>query len=165
MEEEGIKTPPQISTGDEYANKAAGSAWDNAGANAGGEDLESSYEIVPRPLEETETPAEPAHQNQTNSWADDAAAEAAPAQQAATQPAAAVDDGFHEVERRRGGNRGGNRGFRGDGEGRGRGRGRGGYRGDRGGERGHGGSRGGHRGERRGGGEGRGRGGRDQPRT
>ena len=156
----GIKSPIQGTTADDMAN--------NAGANAGATEqdpMEESFEMVPRDPAETENPHEPAMQNQTNSWADDAAAEQAanvsnetvqvPIANATNAPA---DDGFHEVGRR---SRGGRGGFRGDGEHRGRGRGRGGYRGEhRGGEhRGRGGHRGG---ERRGGGEGgrgRGRGG------
>lgn len=147
-----IKSPPQMSAGDESANKVGGTTWDNAGAEAGLQEAEPDYEIVPRPAEETMTPHEPASRGQTNSWADDAAAEmpirAADAPATTNGTHAPADDGFQEVPGRRGG-RGGHRG---DGEGRGRG-GRG--RGGRGGERG----RGGFRGERRGGGEGgRGRG-------
>ena len=136
------------------ANLAAGSA----GAPNGTEDLEESFEIVPRPLEETETPHVPAAQNQTSSWADETAVDmpikpayalpisegdaSTPATSAATAtttaaaptPVTPADDGFHEVERRRGGQ---HRGHRGDGEGRGRGgRGRGGFRGERGEHRG-----------------------------
>lgn len=162
-QEADITSPVQASTGDAMSNLA--------GAATGGEEsLDESFEMVPRDPTETETPHEPAMQNSTTSWADDAAAAAEPSvpvisqsstpkpQSAAVNTASApADDGFLEVERKRGGHRGG----RGDGEGRGRGRGRGGYRGERGGDRG----RGGFRGERRGGGEGRGRGGRGgQPR-
>ncbi|PSK45217.1 hypothetical protein B9Z65_2357 [Elsinoe australis] len=146
--------PEQTSAGDEAANKAAGHTWDNAGPSAGAEDLSGSYEMVPRDPAETENPHAPAASQQTSSWADDVTAEAE-SKQAEAVPAAKEDDGFHEVQSRRGAHRG----HRGDGEGRGRGRGRGGYRGDRGGER-----RGGYRGERRGGGEGRGGRGRGQPR-
>ncbi|KAF4556807.1 Hypothetical protein D9617_1g086890 [Elsinoe fawcettii] len=151
--------PAQISAGDENANKAGGRTWDNAGPDAGAENLEESFEIVPRNPAETETPHAPAAVQQTSSWADDVAAEVASKE---APPAVEKDDGFHEVPSRRGGNRG----PRGDGEGRGggrgRGRGRGNYGGDRGGER-RGGYRG-DRGERRGGGEGRGGRGRGAPR-
>ena len=156
--ENEVKSVPQVSAGDEFANKVGGTTWDNAGADAGLQEAEPDYEVVPRPAEETMTAHEPAAQGQTSSWADDAAAEmpirAADAPATSSAAPAAADDGFQQVESRRGG-RGGHRG---DGEGRGRG-GRG--RGGRGGERG----RGSFRGERRGGGEGgRGRG-RGAPRA
>ncbi|GAM83626.1 hypothetical protein ANO11243_016140 [Dothideomycetidae sp. 11243] len=139
--------PAQLSAGDESANKAAGRTWDNAGPSAGPEGSEESFEMVPRDPTETETPHAPAAVAQTNSWADDSAEAAANAAATSATTPAPVDnnDGFHEVQ----GRRGGHRGHRGDGEGRGRGRGRGGFRG---GDRG----RGGFRGDRRGGGEHRG---------
>ncbi|PNS14523.1 hypothetical protein CAC42_3809 [Sphaceloma murrayae] len=154
---ENGELPAQVSAGDESANLAGGRTWDNAGPNAGAEDLEESFEMVPRDPAETETPHVPAAVQQTTSWADDVAAEVA-TKEAEAAPAAEKDDGFHEVQSRRGTHRG----HRGDGEGRGRGRGRGGHRGDRGGDRRGGGGYRGDR-ERRGGGEGRGRG-RGQPR-
>lgn len=151
--EEKSELPAQVSAGNENANLAAGRTLNDTSNTTGVVDgSEESFEIVPRDPAETETPHVPAPVAQTNSWADDSAEAAANA--AATVTPAEKDDGFHEVQ----GRRGGHRGHRGDGEGRGRGRGRGGYRG---GERG----RGGFRGERRGGGgEGRGRGPRGPPR-
>ncbi|KAF2219276.1 hypothetical protein BDZ85DRAFT_181362, partial [Elsinoe ampelina] len=155
---ESGELPAQISAGDENANKAAGRTWDNDGPDAGAENIEDSYEIVPRDPAETETPHVPAAVQQTSSWADDVAAEVASKE---ATPTAEKEDGFREVPSRRGGNK--QQPQRGEGDNRGRGRGRGGYRGgNRGGERG-GGYRG-DRGERRGGGEGRGGRGRGAPR-
>lgn len=144
--------PTQLSAGETGANIAAGRSWDSTGPGAGVDGSEESFEMVPRDLAETDTPHAPAGVMPVNSWADDSA-EAAANAAAAAVPADA-NDGFREVQ----GRRGGHRNNRGEGEGRGRGRGRGGFRG---GERG----RGGFRGDRRGGsgGEHRGRG-RGQPR-
>lgn len=125
----------------------AGERWDTgAGAGAEKEGLDESFEMVPRPNEEVDTPApaptEAPQQQQSTSWADEPPAYAEPPAgnkageswdvKAPGQDAA--DDGFHEVPGRARG-RGGFRG-RGDGEFRGgrggRGRGRGGPRGGRG---------------------------------
>lgn len=167
-----LTSPAQGGTGDASANQSA-NTWDTTTSGAekdGG--LEDSFEMVPRPNEEVDTPAPAAAEQpqQSTSWADDTPAfeppagnqageswdVKAPGQQDATPvvptngtpAAAAADDGFHEVPGRHRG-RGGFRGGRGDGEFRGRGRG------GRGGERGRGGYRGG-----RGDGEFRGRVGR-----
>ncbi|KAI5245770.1 hypothetical protein E4T47_03607 [Aureobasidium subglaciale] len=136
----------EASTGDDAANKSAETQWDNAGATAGtDEQLDDSFEIVPRPANETETVHEPAQPQSTSSWADQSSANATAMEAAAennniTNGLSSTDaEGYQSVERR--GGRGG--------QGRG-GRGRGG----------RGGPRGGHRGSFRGRGEGRGRGGR-----
>ena len=128
--------------------------------------------MVPQDPAETESPAVPAPNNNTQSWADDtpepvapepaapepAAPElAAPVTAPVATPAANGNDGFHEVHHGRGGR--GRGGFQG--EGRGGYRGRGGPRGEgrgrsgrgRGGDgsyrpRGRGGYRGGDRGGR-----------------
>ncbi|KAK3314677.1 hypothetical protein B0H66DRAFT_318179 [Apodospora peruviana] len=128
----------------------------DSAANAAGEsqpetsqDMTMSQEWVdvkvPRDPSETETgldatPAAPAAPANAQSWADD---HPEPTEAPATAPADS-NDGFHQVQRNRGGNReGGYRGGRG-GE-RGGYRGRGGFRGD-GRGRGRGGQRGGQRG-------------------
>ncbi|EME48294.1 hypothetical protein DOTSEDRAFT_78332 [Dothistroma septosporum NZE10] len=173
--------------GERWDTNAAGTS---AGAEQGG--LEESYEIVPRPSEEVDVPAtaqhqstswadEPVHEaaagvgNQAGeNWNVKAPGEQADnslgAEPAAangwaeqSEAAAAANEGFSEVQGRRGG-RGGHRGRGADGEFRGRGRGGGNFRGNRGdGEhrgRGRGGFRGGRgEGEGRGGRGGRGRGG------
>lgn len=143
-EPEGIA---EASTGDNAANQSAGTQWDNATAANGGtsEQMDESFEMVPRPAAETEPIHEPAQPQSTNSWADQSSANAVATEAAAdnntTNGIAATDaEGYQSVERR---GRGGHRG-----EGRGRG------------GRGRGGPRGGHRGNFRGRGEGRGRGGR-----
>lgn len=147
------------------AGNAAADRWDSNVTSTGAESaaLEESYEVIPRPDEEVETPATSAVQTDPSaanvikepapgtSWADEVPAYAAPPQ------AKPEGDGFQEVPgRTRGRGRGGH--HRGDGEHRGRGRGRG--RGD--GEyrgRGRGRGDGEHRGGRGGRGRGRGDGG------
>lgn len=117
----------------------AAERWDTttAGAEKGG--LEESYEIIPRPNDEVDTPVtaatEAPQQQQTTNWADETVAgniageswdTKAPGQEVAadniSKPNGAADDGFHEVPGRT----------------RGTGRGRGGPRGGRGGPRGNG---------------------------
>ena len=163
---QGTELPAQMSTDSAGANLAAGRTWDNAGQNNGAEESEDSYVIVPRDVSETDIA--PAASGQPGSWADDSAEAAANAAAVSGTTPVDANDGFREVQ----GRRGGHRNHRGDGEGRGRGgRGRGGFRGDRGG--GERGGRGGFRGERRGGngehrgdgGEHRGGRGRGQPRS
>ncbi|CAD0092941.1 unnamed protein product [Aureobasidium vineae] len=138
----------EASVDDGSANKSAETQWDNAAATAGTEEqLDDSFEMVPRPADETEAVHEPAQPQSTSSWADQTSANATATEAAAennnttTNGLASTDaEGYQSVERR--GGRGG--------QGRG-GRGRGG----------RGGPRGGHRGSFRGGrGDGRGRGGR-----
>ena len=124
----------EASIDDGSANKSAETQWDNAGATAGTEEqLDDSFEMVPRPAEES-----------TNSWADQTSANATATEAAAehnntTNGLASTDaEGYQSVERRggrggqgrggrgrgRGGPRGGHRGnFRGRGDGQGRGRG------------------------------------------
>ncbi|KAF2640910.1 hypothetical protein P280DRAFT_400311 [Massarina eburnea CBS 473.64] len=135
---------PAASSIDAGAANAAGGDWEKA--QPGSDDpLTESFEMVPRPLEETETPAAaPAAVNSTRSWADEPV-------EAQTAPANA-HDGFQEVQSNRGGR--GRGGQHQGGEGRGGYRGRGGPRGGRGGRgrgRGDGGFRGGPRGGFRGG--------------
>ncbi|KAG9532680.1 hypothetical protein KCU93_g995, partial [Aureobasidium melanogenum] len=137
----------EASIDDGSANKSAETQWDNAAATAGtDQQLDDSFEMVPRPADETEAVHEPAQPQSTSSWADQTSANATATEAAAennniTNGLASTDaEGYQSVERR--GGRGG--------QGRG---GRGG--------RGRGGPRGGHRGNFRGGrGDGRGRGGR-----
>ncbi|KAI4843423.1 hypothetical protein E4T44_06744 [Aureobasidium sp. EXF-8845] len=127
------------------ANKAAETQWDNTAATAANdEQLDDSFEIVPRPADETEAVHEPAQPQSTSSWADQASANATATEAAAennntTNGLASTDaEGYQSVERRggrggqgrggrgrgRGGPRGGARGsFRGRGDGQGRGRG------------------------------------------
>lgn len=149
----GIPATEQSTSTVQAEGNVAGERWDTA-TGAEKDAMEESYEIVPRPNEEVDTPAaapiEASQQQQTTSWADEPAAgntagEAwdtkAPGQEAAADTSAptngTADDGFHEVPGRTRGGRGGNRG-RGEGErggrgGRGGGRGRGGpFRGNRG---------------------------------
>ncbi|KAG9229000.1 hypothetical protein BJ875DRAFT_446360 [Amylocarpus encephaloides] len=138
--------------GEGGANAAATQNWDNQN------DLSTSQEWVEVPRDSTETDtgftATPAAPSNVQSWADDqpdSPTEASPPSQSfntSVKPETPKDDGFHQVQRNRGGNRGGqgqfrgNRGGRGDNRG---GRGRGdGYRG-----RGRGGGGGGPRGGRR----------------
>ncbi|KAG9947932.1 hypothetical protein KCU85_g5411, partial [Aureobasidium melanogenum] len=136
----------EASIDDSSANKSAETQWDNAAATAGtDQQLDDSFEMVPRPADETEAVHEPAQPQSTSSWADQTSANAtateATTENNNTNGLASTDaEGYQSVERR--GGRGG--------QGRG---GRGG--------RGRGGPRGGHRGNFRGGrGDGRGRGGR-----
>ncbi|KAG9680760.1 hypothetical protein KCU95_g15735, partial [Aureobasidium melanogenum] len=136
----------EASIDDGSANKSAETQWDNAAATAGtDQQLDDSFEMVPRPADETEAVHEPAQPQSTSSWADQTSANAtateATTENNNTNGLASTDaEGYQSVERR--GGRGG--------QGRG---GRGG--------RGRGGPRGGHRGNFRGGrGDGRGRGGR-----
>lgn len=132
---------PAASTIDAGAANEAGENWDRQQPGSE-EPLTESFEIVPRPAGEVETPAAPAAVNATQSWADEPV-ETAPA-------ATNANDGFHEVQHNRGRGRGGHQGegrgsFRGRGRGDFRGRGRGGRgRGDgfRGGPRGGGSFRG-----------------------
>lgn len=154
----GLGSAIQSSAQDSMANAMGSQLAAGAEPSSESDPLDESFEIVPRPREETMNPHEPAQQRQTTSWADDAAAEmpiiTTGASSSAPKPMAA-DDGFHEVAHRRGG-RGqhGHHAPRGDhpsrsgrgrgGPGEGRGRGRGGPRGDH-----H--HRGSFHGERRGG--------------
>ncbi|KAI4763263.1 hypothetical protein E4T51_03726 [Aureobasidium sp. EXF-12344] len=140
----------EASIDDSSANKSAETQWDNAAATAGNdEQLDDSFEMVPRPADETEAVHEPAQPQSTSSWADQTSANATATEAAAennniTNGLASTDaEGYQSVERR-GGRGGQGRGGRG-----GHGRGRGGPRG---------GPRGNFRG--RGDGQGRGRGGR-----
>lgn len=108
---EPIQLPSQVSAGNDGANAAATQAWE--ATNGASEDLEESFEIIPRNPAETEAVHAPAASSQTISWADDAQAAAV------QKEMAPANDGFSEVTSKRG---------RSDG-GRGRGRGRGGFRG------------------------------------
>ena len=146
--EEASNAPPTGSVDGGAANAAADDQWDRQ-ATGSDDPLAESFEMVPRDPLETETPAAPAPNNSTQSWADESH-ESAPS----STPVPAGNDGFHEVHHNRGrgrggfqgegrgGFRGGRGGPRGDGRGRGRGRGdfrgrgRGGFRGDRGAQRG-----------------------------
>ncbi|KAK3941715.1 hypothetical protein QBC46DRAFT_381810 [Diplogelasinospora grovesii] len=130
--------PANADVNDSAANAAGESQYD-AGAN----DMSTSQEWVdvkvPRDPSETETGviATPAAPSNTNSWADETAAETPAGGAAPADP----NDGFHQVQRNRGTREGGYRGRGGD---RGGYRGRGGFRGDgRGRGRGRGGPRGG----------------------
>lgn len=118
------EAPPATSIGADAGNAAANDHWDSK-ATGSDDPLTESFEMVPRNPAETETPTASAG---VQSWADDAANEAATAIETAptAPPAANGNDGFREVHHNRGGRgRGGDRGgFRG--------RGRGGFRGDRG---------------------------------
>lgn len=135
----------EASIDDGSANKSAETQWDNAAATAGNEEqLDDSFEMVPRPADETEAVHEPAQPQSTSSWADQTSANATATEAAAennntTNGLASTDaEGYQSVERRggrggqgrggrgrgRGGPRGGQRGnFRGRGDGQGRGRG------------------------------------------
>lgn len=132
----------EASTGDASANQSAEAQWDTPTANdASQEQLDESFEMVPRPAAETEAIHEPAQPQSTNSWADqDGASANAVATEAATENSTATNglstdaEGYQSVERRAGrggargrGGRGRNgyrgRGGRGRGDGRGRGRG------------------------------------------
>ena len=135
----------EASIDDGSANKSAETQWDNATATAGNdEQLDDSFEMVPRPADETEAVHEPAQPQSTSSWADQTSANATATEAAAennniTNGLASTDaEGYQSVERRggrggqgrggrgrgRGGPRGGQRGnFRGRGDGQGRGRG------------------------------------------
>ncbi|RDW71435.1 hypothetical protein BP6252_07998 [Coleophoma cylindrospora] len=126
--------PANASFGD-GGNAAAEANWDN------NNDLSTSQEWVEVPRDTAETDngvtATPAAPSNVQSWADDQPESPAEAPQTA---AASPNDGFHEVQRSRGGqsrgrgSRGGDRGrggFRGDNRGRGRGGPRGGPRGGR----------------------------------
>ncbi|THZ01429.1 hypothetical protein D6C95_04127 [Aureobasidium pullulans] len=92
----------EASTGDESANKSAETQWDNAAATAGtDQELDDSYEMVPRPADETEAVHEPAQPQSTSSWADQTSAnatatEAAAENNNATNGLASTDaEGFH----------------------------------------------------------------------
>ncbi|OAL01931.1 hypothetical protein IQ06DRAFT_272906 [Phaeosphaeriaceae sp. SRC1lsM3a] len=122
--------PAASSIGAGGANAAAEAQWDKQ-ASGGDDPLSESYEIVPRPADETETPHVAAPVTSTQSWADDT-----PEPQATAGGAAAGGDGFHEVHHARGGR--GRGGHQGEGRGGFRGRGRGGPRGDFRGGRGRG---------------------------
>ncbi|TVY94030.1 hypothetical protein LAWI1_G000967 [Lachnellula willkommii] len=133
--------PQNSGFGDGAANAAAESNWDNTN------DLSQSQEWVevPRDAAETDTgiTGTPAAPSNVQSWADDQ-----PDSPSETiTPVAPKDDGFHEVQRNRGGRGGHSRGNQSRGGGRGGDRGgRGGYRGEfRGGRGGRGGPRGGRR--------------------
>lgn len=131
--------PASTSIVENAGNAAAEEQWDTS--KPAGEAMEDSYEIVPRPADEVDTPvaASASGAPATTSWAEEAN-EAAVVEEKEKEG----NDGFHEVHHR------GPRQHRGFGPGdRGRGRGRGGFRG-----------RGGDRGDFRG----RGRGGRGGPR-
>ncbi|KAH8656942.1 hypothetical protein BGZ60DRAFT_383917 [Tricladium varicosporioides] len=137
-EAQEVKGIPQNSgIGEGAANAAAEAKWDTQN------DLSTSQEWVEVPRDTTETDtgitAAPTAPPNTQSWADDAPD--SPVETTSTPPVN-KDDGFHEVQRSRGGNRDrgqfrGGRGPRGDYRGRGnfrgdgRGRGRGGARGPR----------------------------------
>ncbi|KAF1990585.1 hypothetical protein K402DRAFT_389512 [Aulographum hederae CBS 113979] len=139
------------------ANEAAETQWD-AKAASSDDPLAESFEMIPRPADETEAPHTTAANNSTQSWADDAPV---PAPNASNAPNGA-NDGFKEVDRhpRGRGERGGYRGRGGDRPRGGGDRGRGGPRGGRG-RGGDGERRGGRGGGGRGGGA-RGRGGETQ---
>ncbi|RFU33588.1 hypothetical protein B7463_g2749, partial [Scytalidium lignicola] len=141
---------PQNSGIGDGANAAAEANWDN------NNDMSASQEgwvEIPRDAAETETgvTATPAAHGNTQSWADD---QPELSVQHTSSPPANPNDGFHEVQRSRGGRDRGDGQFRGGRGGRGGDgyRGRGGYRGDGNGHRGRGG-----RGGSRGGGANRGR--------
>lgn len=158
-ETEESSAPPATVIDSDGANAAAEKQWDDNKEPAADDPLTESWSMVPRDPAEVETAPVTAANNSTQSWADEATAEAA----STPEPTANGNDGFQEVhghhQARRGG-RGDGRGFRGS---RGGGeRGRGGFRGrGRGGDgefrgRGRGGFRGGDRGGDRGGRGGRG---------
>lgn len=120
--------PPTASVAENAGNAAAEEQWDTKPAGDTG--MEDSYEIIPRPTDETDNrgSATPAAPTSTQSWADEA--QAAAGEEGRGQVTTNGNDGFQEVTQR------GPRQHRGFGPGdRGRGRGRGGFRG-RGGERG-----------------------------
>lgn len=133
---------PQNSSFGEAGNTAAEANWDNAN------DLSASQEWVEVPRDATETDtgltATPAAPSNVQSWADDQP----DVVETTSAPPPNPNDGFHEVQRNRGGNRGDGQRGRGRGGDRGRGGNRGDYRGrGRGGPRGGGGARGGRRSE------------------
>ena len=89
--QETITSPIQAGTGDEAGN-LAGDSWDT-GAGAGQGGMEDSFEMVPRPNEEVDTPAPTAAGTETAieqeqakglNWADEATAAVEPAAAAAT---------------------------------------------------------------------------------
>jgi len=130
--------PPNPSFG-EGGNAAAEANLDNAN------DLSTSQEWVEVPRDATETDttltSTPAASLNVQSWADDQ-----PDSPEATPAPPNPNDGFHEVQRSRGGNRGDGQRGRGRGGDRGRGGNRGEYRGrGRGGPRGGASARGGRR--------------------
>ncbi|KAF1961174.1 hypothetical protein CC80DRAFT_402110 [Byssothecium circinans] len=128
---------PAASSIDAGAANAAGGDWEKPQSSSD-DPLAESYEIVPRDLAETETPAAAAPVNATTSWADEPVdPQAAPAN---------GNDGFQEVQNTRGGRGRGQHQGEGRGGYRGRGGPRGGGRGGRGRGRGDGGFRGGPRG-------------------
>lgn len=136
--------PPATSI-DADASNATGASWDPTKTQ---EDLERSYEIVPRTnTESTVAPSEPMKE----SWAD--IPQDSPPAETAANGKAPSSDGFEEVKHHHGGRgpRGHHGGQRGGGDRGSRGgRGRGGFRGDyRGDSRGRG-PRGGFRGRGRG---------------
>lgn len=73
---ETITSPPQTGAGDEAGN-AAGDRWDTTAPGANTKDSEESYEIIPRPQEEVDTPvpsalpADALLERSGTSWADE----------------------------------------------------------------------------------------------
>ena len=67
--QESITSPPQGDAGDAAGN-AAGDRWDPANAGAEKTGLEDSFEMLPRPQDELETPAT-VEQQKSASWADE----------------------------------------------------------------------------------------------
>lgn len=69
-----ITSPPQADAGDETGN-AAGDRWDTTAAGAEKPPMDDSFEMIPRPQDEVETPAsavpEAAPQEKSMSWADE----------------------------------------------------------------------------------------------
>ncbi|TDZ39662.1 hypothetical protein C8035_v005453 [Colletotrichum spinosum] len=142
--EQQIESPANANISSGIGN-AAGDKWDQGNDNSLSLSESQEWVSVPRDVNETETGAEvtPAAVSNTQSWADDQP-EQPEVQPEAPAPAAAAEpnDGFHQVQSRRGrGDREGGSGHRG--RGRGEWRGRGGHRGEGRGGRGRGGQRGG----------------------
>lgn len=98
---ETFAAPASASVGDIAANAAGADRWDSKAP--GSDDLMGeSYEIIPRPSSQVESPHMPAPQNSTLSWADEASDMAA-VQQSST-------GGFQEVHHRGSRGRGGYQG-------------------------------------------------------
>lgn len=98
------------SVGDMAANAAGANRWDSKPITAD-DPMAESYEIIPRPNSEVESPLMPAPLSSTMSWADEASDAVAAAQQ---NPNAEFQEVHHRNSRGRGGFPGG---FNGSGQG------------------------------------------------
>ena len=67
---DAVTSPPTGATGDEAGN-AAGDRWDATAPGAGMTGTDESYEMVPRPQDELETPAPAQSVERSTSWADE----------------------------------------------------------------------------------------------